>query len=89
MHNETLSIVAMCVRNPDRSPVGINLPSLHPVQVLLPSKYSPLESTKATTRKLGRFLPQLVNLTSNACAPMDEAKPSVSLAIASPVTSRH
>jgi hypothetical protein len=23
-HNETLSIAAMCVRNPDRSPVGIN-----------------------------------------------------------------
>jgi hypothetical protein len=23
-HNETLSIVAMCVSNPDRSPVGIN-----------------------------------------------------------------
>jgi hypothetical protein len=24
VHNETLSVVAMCVRNPDRSPVGIN-----------------------------------------------------------------
>jgi hypothetical protein len=24
MHNETLSVVAMCVCNPDRSPVGIN-----------------------------------------------------------------
>jgi hypothetical protein len=23
-HNETLSVVAMCVGNPDRSPVGIN-----------------------------------------------------------------
>jgi len=23
-HNETLSVVAMCVSNPDRSPVGIN-----------------------------------------------------------------
>jgi hypothetical protein len=23
-HDETLSIVAMCVSNPDRSPVGIN-----------------------------------------------------------------
>jgi hypothetical protein len=23
-HNETLSVVAMCVCNPDRSPVGIN-----------------------------------------------------------------
>jgi hypothetical protein len=24
MHNEPLSIAAMCVSNPDRSPVGIN-----------------------------------------------------------------
>ena len=24
MHNETLSVVAMCVCNPDRSPAGIN-----------------------------------------------------------------
>jgi len=24
LHNETLSIVAMCVGDPDRSPVGIN-----------------------------------------------------------------
>jgi hypothetical protein len=24
VHNETLSVVAVCVRNPDRSPVGIN-----------------------------------------------------------------
>jgi hypothetical protein len=24
VHNETLSFVAMCVRNPDRSPVGIH-----------------------------------------------------------------
>jgi hypothetical protein len=24
MHNETLSVVAMCVSNPDRSPVGTN-----------------------------------------------------------------
>jgi hypothetical protein len=24
VHNETLSVVAMCVGNPDRSPVGIN-----------------------------------------------------------------
>ena len=24
VHNETLSVVAMCVSNPDRSPVGIN-----------------------------------------------------------------
>jgi hypothetical protein len=24
MHNETLSVVAVCVCNPDRSPVGIN-----------------------------------------------------------------
>jgi hypothetical protein len=23
-HNETLSVAAMCVNNPDRSPVGIN-----------------------------------------------------------------
>jgi hypothetical protein len=23
-HDETLSVVAMCVRNPDRSPVGIH-----------------------------------------------------------------
>jgi hypothetical protein len=26
MHNVTLSVVAMCVRNPDCSPVGISLP---------------------------------------------------------------
>ena len=24
MHNKTLSVIAMCVRNPYRSPVGIN-----------------------------------------------------------------
>lgn len=30
------------------------------------------------TRKLGRFVPQSVNVTSNAWAPREEARPSVS-----------